>query len=161
MAPAPAPSDPAVPVHIRIPKIGLDAPVIETGWHTTEQDGQLVAEWDSAENAAGFLKNSAYPGQGGNTVLSGHHNIKGKVFARLVDLAVGDEIFLATVVREFRYIVSQRLIMQEAGVSEEQQLKNAEYIAPTADERLTLVTCWPQSTNTHRLIVIALPAGVQ
>jgi LPXTG-site transpeptidase (sortase) family protein len=28
---------------------------------------------------------------------------------------------------------------------------------PSTDERLTLITCWPYETNTHRLIIVALP----
>ncbi len=34
---------------------------------------------------------------------------------------------------------------------------NAEWIAPTTNERLTLVTCWPKRSNTHRLIIVAEP----
>ena len=31
------------------------------------------------------------------------------------------------------------------------------WITPSTDVRLTLVSCWPYSSNTQRLIVIALP----
>jgi len=37
---------------------------------------------------------------------------------------------------------------------------NARYINPTADERLTLVTCWPATGNSHRLIIIARPVSL-
>ena len=36
--------------------------------------------------------------------------------------------------------------------------KNAEYIQPMKDDRLTLVSCWPETSNSHRIIVIARPA---
>ena len=36
--------------------------------------------------------------------------------------------------------------------------KNASFIKPTDDVRLTIVSCWPRDNNTHRLIVIAKPA---
>jgi len=36
--------------------------------------------------------------------------------------------------------------------------QNARWIAPTTDERLTLVTCWPYTGNSHRLIIVAKPA---
>jgi hypothetical protein len=36
--------------------------------------------------------------------------------------------------------------------------ENARWIGPSNDERLTLVTCWPRHDNTHRLILVALPA---
>jgi len=35
--------------------------------------------------------------------------------------------------------------------------ENARWIAPTDDERLTLVTCWPYTNNTHRVVVVAKP----
>ena len=34
---------------------------------------------------------------------------------------------------------------------------NARWILPTTDERVTLITCWPYESNSHRLVVIALP----
>jgi sortase A len=39
--------------------------------------------------------------------------------------------------------------------------KNAQWIMPTGDERLTLVTCWPYEWpgNSHRVIVVARPRG--
>ena len=34
-----------------------------------------------------------------------------------------------------------------------------EELAPTDDVRVTLVTCWPYTNNTHRVIVVAKPAS--
>lgn len=46
----------------------------------------------------------------------------------------------------------------EAGWHENSALlENAQFMAQTDDERLTLITCWPYETNTHRLILIARP----
>ena len=42
----------------------------------------------------------------------------------------------------------------EVGASEAQRLANARYIQPTGDARVTLVTCWPYWTNTHRVVVV-------
>jgi sortase A len=39
----------------------------------------------------------------------------------------------------------------------EVRIANAKWIQPTSDERLTLVTCWPYTNNTHRLIIVARP----
>lgn len=145
------------PTRIVIQAIGLDAPVVEVAWKTVERNGKRVSEWETADHAAGFHKYSAYPGQGGNTVLSGHHNIKGEVFRDLVKLQPGDEILLYAEQREYHYQVADNFILREAGVSEEERQRNARWIAPTADERLTLVTCWPYTSNTHRVIVVARP----
>jgi sortase A len=158
--PTPTPVRPPAhspPTRIVIPKIGVDAEVVEVGWKLVNQTGEMVSVWETADNAAGFHKTSAYPGNPGNTVLSGHHNIKGEVFRYLVDLEPGDEVILYAEGREYRYTVEDNFILQEKGVSAEQRHLNAQWIAPTEDERLTLVTCWPYWTNTHRVIVVAKP----
>jgi sortase A len=139
------------------PSIKLDTRVVEVGWKAAERDGQWFSEWQTADYAAGFHQLSAYPGNPGNTVLAGHNNVRGEVFRYLVNLKRGDEIFLYAEDREYVYVVTDNFIVQEFGASEEQRRKNAQWIAPTEDERLTLVTCWPYWAYTHRVIVIARP----
>ncbi len=144
------------PTRIVIPAIGLDARVVEIGW-AVKDAAKGVSEWQTADYAAGFHRNSALPGWPGNTVLSGHHNIRGKVFARLWELKPGDEVYLYVEEQVYPYRVEDSFIVPEAGVPEEQRRQNARWIAPTRDERLTLVTCWPPNGNSHRVIVIARP----
>jgi sortase A len=108
--------------------------------------------------AAGWLNTSAPAGERGNTVLDGHHNIAGEVFRYVVDLKRGDTIQLWVGNQPREYVVSLRKILPEKGQPLEVRLDNAKWIQPTSDERLTLVTCWPYTNNTHRLIVVALPA---
>jgi len=141
----------APPDRIVIPAIGLDAPVVPVGWTVT--DGGAV--WEAADYAAGWHQGSAYPGHVGNTVLSGHHNIKGKVFRYLIDLEPDDEVFLYVGDTAYHYVVTEKHLFEEKGKSEAVRRANAQWIAPTDDERLTLVTCWPYTSNTHRLIVVA------
>ena len=62
--------------------------------------------------------------------------------------------------KEYRYIITQKFLVREVGVPLETRIKNAQLIAPTQDERLTLVTC-SQPGATHRLIVIARPAPLE
>ena len=143
------------PSRITAPAIGLDAPVTSIGWHEEQQNGQTVSVWDVADYAAGWHQNSAYPGQRGNVVLSGHHNIAGEVFRYVVDLKPGDRITLYADGVPYVYVVSLRLIVPEKGVSPAQQAQNVRWIGPTNDARLTLVTCWPYTNNTHRVIVVA------
>lgn len=160
--PPPAPPvQPAIapPTRIVIPSIGLDAPVVEMGWVVkTNANGERYSEWVVPDFAAGWHKNSALPGRGGNVVLSGHHNIAGEVFRDLVNTNPGDTVTLYVDDVAYPYVITEKYIVQEKGASYEQRLKNAAFIKPTPDERLTLVTCWPYETNTHRLIVIARPA---
>ncbi|MBN1666618.1 MAG: sortase [Anaerolineales bacterium] len=155
------PDEDRTPTRLVIPAIGLDAPVEPVGWHTETRDRQPVNVWDVPDYfAAGWLKTSAPVGMPGNTVLDGHHNIRGRVFENLVDLEVGDLITLYTASQERVYRVEQKLILKDYGQSIEIRQANAQYIHPTADERLTLVTCWPPTGNVYRLIIIARPVSL-
>ena len=58
------------------------------------------------------------------------------------------------------YEVEANFVVQEEGASTENRAHNAQWIGPTPDERLTLVTCFPPWSNTHRTIVIARPVHV-
>ena len=161
IVPAPtAQPDPAdrIPRRIIIPAIELDAPIETVGWHVING----VSAWDVPDRfAAGWLKTSAGLGQSGNTVLDGHHNIAGEVFRRLVDLKLGDEIDVFTSGEMFAYKVTTRQVLKERAAPYELRVKNAQWIMPTDDERLTLVTCWPYITNSHRLIIVAKPVRVR
>jgi sortase A len=64
-------------------------------------------------------------------------------------LWAGDEMRL--------YQVAETLILPERDQPLEVRLANAQYIQPTDDERLTLITCWPYEDNSHRAVVIARP----
>jgi len=57
----------------------------------------------------------------------------------------------------YRYAVEEKLILPDKYVSAEQKRKNGKWIHSFPNERLTLVTCWPYTNNTHRVIVIAKP----
>lgn len=170
VAPSPPPPGPALtaglppparepPTRIVAPAIGLEARVVPMGWEMVGRQGTFLSEWIVPENAAGWHKNSALPGNGGNVVLSGHHNIAGKVFRHVVDLMPGDEITLYAGGRAYTYVVTEKYILKEAGMPLAVRQKNARWIMPTADERLTLVTCWPYEWpgNSHRVIVVARP----
>ena len=143
------------PDRIVIPSIDLDAPVVPVGWTIEEQGGQRVSVWESPDFAAGWHETSAKPGNSGNVVLNGHNNIRGEVFRYLIDLEPEESILLYVGDTIYHYSVSEKYILKERGESSEVRYQNAQWIAPTEDERLTLVTCWPYTSNTHRLIIVA------
>ena len=151
-----APPEP--PIRIVATAINLDAPVIPVGWREVTLDGTVERVWDVADFAAGWHNTSAMPGQAGNMVISGHHNTGGEVFRYVVDLKPGDSILLFTPQRTYSYTVASRLILRDKGMPEAVRRDNARWIGPFLEQRLTLVTCWPYSTNTHRVIVVAKPA---
>jgi sortase A len=147
-----------LPDRIVVPAIHLDTPVVELGWSSRSgKAGQVFSEWDVADFAAGWHKNSARPGYGSNVVLSGHNNIKGAVFRELDQLRRGDVALLYVGDETYEYTVDDVLIVPEKYATPEQRRQNAAWIAPTNEERLTLVSCWPRDDNSHRIIVIASP----
>jgi sortase A len=135
----------------------VDVDVVEVGHETKVQNGETVTVWDVADFAVGFHRGSAYPGHPGNTVIAGHNNIRGRPFRHLLDLQPGDDVYLHVGEQEFHYLVTQTLLMKEQGMPEEIRLQNAKWIQPTADERLTLVSCWPFIKPDHRVVVVAHP----
>jgi len=153
---------PAVPTRIVIPAIQLDAPVTFAASQKISLGGKVYYQWLSPDKyAAGWHTNSAYPGFPGNTVINGHHNIFGKVFEHLVDTNVGDLIDLYAGDTTFHYIIVKKMIVEERDAPVEQRLENARWLARSEDERLTLITCWPATSNTHRLIIVAIPDPAQ
>jgi LPXTG-site transpeptidase (sortase) family protein len=143
-----------------IPSIGVDSKVVETGWESKQQHGQEVAVWLVPEYTVGQLQGSANPGEKGNIVLVGHVAGRSHAFQDLYYVRYGDRITIYSAGQPYTYVVQQRLVLTEAGVSAAQQAANARYIDPTDHEVLTLVTCWPPTGParfTQRVVVRAVP----
>ncbi|MCB0193856.1 MAG: class D sortase [Anaerolineae bacterium] len=121
------------PTRIVIPKIKIDAPIV---------DG---VGWDDLKKGVGHLPGSANPGERGNMYLAAHNDIYGEIFRYLEDLAVGDEYFIYSGDERFRYVVTERRIIDPSDVS---------VMLPTTEPVSTLQTCYPYLIDTHRLVVI-------
>ena len=144
------------PQRLELPSINVETDIIPIGWYVVQQpNGAQVSEWEVADFAAGWHKNSALPGQGGNVVVSGHNNIRGAVFRKLYTMKPGDDAHVWAGGQRITYRVEEVMILEETGVSLEQRRQNAQWIQPYDDDRLTLVSCWPETDNTHRVIVVA------
>jgi LPXTG-site transpeptidase (sortase) family protein len=147
-----------IPDRIIIPAIHLDAPILSSTYSSLELRDQWFEQWKVPDEfAAGWQTNSAPLGMIGNTVIGGHHNEFGKVFGHLIDLEIGDIIYVFSGKVTFEYKIVEKQILPERDVSLDIRRENAKWISPTGDERLTLVTCWPKRSNTHRLIIVAEP----
>ena len=159
VTPEPFPSGKSVPSRILAPTIGLDSKVVEMGWEVEyDNEGKPESSWVVPEFAAGWHKNSSLPGHPGNTVLSAHNNIGGEVFRDLANLEAGHEIEVEADGIAYHYVVEEKYIVKEEGESLEVRHQNNRFLDKrTPDERLTLVSCWPYQTNSHRVIVIARP----
>ncbi|GIV96624.1 MAG: hypothetical protein KatS3mg057_1281 [Herpetosiphonaceae bacterium] len=145
-----------------IPRIGVDTKVIEVNNEVVESGGRLVRVWQVAKYAVGHHKGSANPGEGSNIVLAGHVGGVAPVFKDLIMLEPGDQLMLVSAGRQYLYTVSEKVIVQEIGVSDEVRLANARYMAPTPAEMVTMITCWPPAGPDRyhfRVIVRAVPYG--
>lgn len=141
---------------LEIPAIALDTAVTDRGWQTVLQaNGTVANEWEEVEFAAGWHKNSAAPGQRGNVVISGHSNTGGAVFHDLWRLRAGQSIYVNHNGVRYTYAIESIDVEPETYATEAQRNKNAAYIQQTDDNRLTLVTCWPWYSDSHRVFVVA------
>jgi len=130
---------------------------VEALYETVFLQGTEYRQWVAPNyRAAGWHTDSAPLGQPGNTVLNGHHNIAGEVFRDLYKLQPGDQIFIKGDDEQvYVYEVTDVNILPEKDQPLDVRLANAQWIMPSDDERVTLITCWPYETNTYRVIVIA------
>lgn len=146
------------PDRIVIEKINLDAPIVPVSIKEVKFEGKVYQQW-LAPNAyeVGWHNTSAPLGVPGNTVLNGHHNVYGEVFGKLVRMREGDVIKLYSGDKEFIYRVALVMLLPEKYKTVEDRMENARWILPSDDERITLITCWPKASNTHRVVVVAIP----
>jgi len=134
--------------------------LLETAWDKTVHGQQEVKPWPWADTwpisrldvpglgidrivlagasgsslafGPGHLFGSPLPGQQGNTVIAGHRDTH---FRFLKDIQPGELIQLqSNKGRTIDYEVSETIIVDE---------KQAEYLANTSENTLTLITCYP------------------
>ncbi len=133
--PATAPTPSAVsPVNVRIPTLGINHPVV------------MGDDWEELKRGIGHRLGSANPGARGNMILSAHNDTYGEIFRHLDQLEAGDEVFVATMAREYRYVVRESQIVSPTDVW---------VMASTQNPTLTLISCYPYMVNTHRIVVFA------
>lgn len=104
---------------IEIPRLALSVIVVEG-------DDKI-----SLRRAVGHIPGTALPGEDGNVGLAGHRDT---FFLPLKDVKVNDEIQISTPTGNFKYqVVSLKIVDPE----------NVGVLAPSGENALTLVTCYP------------------
>ncbi|MGH2952387.1 MAG: class F sortase, partial [Solirubrobacterales bacterium] len=146
----------ANPVRVRIPAIGIDAPV-----SPLYVDAQGVLPPPDGDHTTGWWKQGPEPGEKGPAVIAGHvDSYRGPaVFFRLPELNTGDEIFIDRADGSTAVFATQRV---------ERHDKNAfpteAVYSDTSDAQLRLITCGGDFDDTDRryldnIIVYALRSG--
>ena len=167
----------SAPVRLVIPDLKMDVPVVEMGWRVVQTAGGPRSDWVIPKNEAGHHINSALLGDEGNLVISGHNNIYGEVFKPISfvwdndtaiqvdnftdrsDLLTGRTIELFDAAgQEFKYTISAFYRLKDTGVPLQQRIANGRFMEPTDQAQVTIITCWPPTSNTHRLVLVAVPA---
>lgn len=130
-----------------IPKAAVNATIVET--HIRE------GTWDVSYLGSniGHLEGTAWPDEGGNTVLAGHLEMRDGgmgVFAFLKELVPGDVIIVQHRAQSYRYTVSEIRLTTPDDLTP---------VQATDHERLTLITCdnysFLQNAYLERLIIVA------
>ncbi len=133
---------------LRIPRIGLTAPVAEG----TSKGGVLDRGY------VGHYTRTAQAGQAGNFALAGHRNTHGEPFRRIDRLRSGDRITVETRDAVYTYTVGKRLARtapSDSGVIAPVPRSNITTSAgySAAGYYLTLTTCTPEFSSRYRLVV--------
>jgi LPXTG-site transpeptidase (sortase) family protein len=141
---------------LSIPSINLEAPVIALSLADKEVEGVKVLRLPVPNSyAVSWDITSAEPGFAGNTILTGHSNLYGGVFSNLDELTYGAEVAVWSEYGVFSYYVNSVEYIEENGQPLEVRYNNAQWLNDSVDDRVTLITCWPNSTSSHRLVVVA------
>jgi len=104
---------------VSIPRINLDAIVVEGA-----TPKQLAI-------GPAHIAETAYPGDTGNAVITGHRDT---FFRHIYELEKGDAVFVHRNGEVFKYEVTGKKIVKPEDVS---------VLKPTTDPQLTLITCYP------------------
>lgn len=121
---------------LQIKKIGLKLPILEG------------ATMKNMRKGAGVISGTAIPGQPGNSAIAAHRSRHyGHMFNRLNEMEKGDTIVIKDKNRTYIYKVYKKTVVKPTDTSVLNPIPKKQTI--------TLVTCTPIKTATHRLIVHA------
>lgn len=117
---------------ISIPKLGVDAPLLE-GIRLTTLD-----------NGPGHWPGTAMPGQVGNVVVAGHRTSHGATFRHIDQLVAGDVVTFTTDAGDIPYRVTGTQIVNPDALW---------IVDPTETPTATLFACHPPGSVRQRIVV--------
>ena len=136
---------------IVIPKIFANVAITE---NVNPEDNKVYQQVLKQAGGVAHAAGSAVPGEPGTIYIFGHStdatiNVEryNAVFYLLRKLEAGDEIIVYYQNKPYRYIVSEKKIVNPTDISDIVNIEN--------EERLVLQTCWPPGTTWKRLLIVA------
>lgn len=149
--PVPAPWRPGAPVRVRIPVLGVDAPVQPVG----TRDDTLVPPADPTR--LGWWAEGAKPGaRTGSALVTGHTvHTGGGALDDLETVEPGDRVVVRTRDDTLRYVVRQVRVFSKGTVADHAE----RLFSQDVRGRLVLVTCedWDGSRYLSNVVVVATP----
>lgn len=123
---------------LQIPTIDVDTVVVE---------GTSLA---ALRAGAGHYPETPLPGEAGNVAIAGHRTTYGRPFNRIDELKEGDEVILTTPLGRHTYEV-----VGPPGVVLPTQYAEVVDEYPSDGDYVTLTSCHPEGSATHRIVVRA------
>ncbi len=144
---------------VSIPSLGIRAPVLlpsmkfwsKKSWNMLEEQMQA-----GLRHGTVAYPHSVSPGRNGTLIIAGHSSppdeqarasAYGNIFAKLPDIAVGDDISLTSGSEEILYRVQDKFIVSAETTSILEQQND--------ESLLKLITCYPVGTTKDRMIILA------
>lgn len=128
---------------IRIPRLGKD-------YHYVVVEGVSV---EDLRKGPGHYPGTALPGGLGNFVVSAHRTTYLAPFNRVDELKAGDKILIDTQDQQYVYQVTGEKVVSPGDMDVTDPVPFHPGQAPT-DHLITLTTCHPKYSASHRLIVM-------
>jgi sortase A len=130
---------------LTIPRLGDD-------WSWVVVEGVTT---DALKDGPGHYPDTAMPGRVGNFGVAGHRATNGEPFAHLDALRPGDAVEVETADALYTYRVKRSEITTPQDVDVVAPVPGEPGAEPTR-KRITLTTCHPRWSSTHRLIVYGI-----
>jgi sortase A len=135
----------------------ITIPAFGPHWRYTLIQGTALAQLDLSP---GHVPGTQWPGQVGNFAVAGHRVTAGNPFWSLPSLHAGDLVDIETRLNDYTYRVigEQRVLPTDLGVLD--PVPGHPGQRPTR-RLITLITCDPAWTGTHRIIVTGVLVSAQ
>jgi sortase A len=127
---------------IRIPRFG-------GSWRFAIVQGTGLAQ---LALGPGHVPGTALPGQVGNFAVAAHRVTAGNPFLHLNELRPGDKVMIITAATRYTYLVTHTELVLPADTAVLDPVPGRPHQSPR-EAMITLITCDPPWTGTHRIIV--------
>ncbi len=155
---APTRPDPGAPIVSAAPDYNVQfgtliVPRFGSDYHRQIAEG--IGTRDVLREGIGHYPGTQMPGQVGNVVLAAHRTAWGGGFSGIVDLRVGDSVYVETPAGWFRYVFRSLQYVPPTGIEVLDPVPTLPSASPT-DRILTMTSCNPKYSAAERVIAYSV-----